>query len=305
MQNIGLNTEQLFKSGHSLWFQNSKPPLSWGFQDNLSKSTGRHTLGKQSVNTAGFALFFGLRTEKAAGLVHLDARWYNPHTTRFIQPDLWNFASTGLPKEIQHEVMQFAGLNSNQLLKDPGQQMRFGYVANNALKLPDYTGLSSIIGEAADGGIITNNNASTGGWDVTFSETTGDGTYNQSVTVTAGEGHLIGEFEGSSSPNPSLLSDPSVTGTDAYPQIESGSYSTTHGTHKGSPALVLNNNGNVPTTTENPRYPSQGANATFIHVHSGYSSTSRGSAGCPTIEPSDWDNFINSIPSGSGTVTVP
>ena len=107
----------------------------------FSRSTGRHTLGQQPVNTAGFALFFGPRTEKAAGLVHLDARWYNPQTTRFIQPDLWNFASTGLPQEVQHEVMQFAGLNVNQLLLDPGQQMKYGYVKSVPLNGTDPFGL--------------------------------------------------------------------------------------------------------------------------------------------------------------------
>ena len=73
--------------------------------------------------------------------MHLDARWYNPQTTRFIQPDLWNFASTGLPKEIQHEVMQFAALNTSLLLSDPGQQMRYGYVANNPSSWMDLMGL--------------------------------------------------------------------------------------------------------------------------------------------------------------------
>ena len=118
MQNIGLNTEQPFKSGHSLWFQNSKPPLSWGFQDNLPKKAGCY-LRKQPTNFSNLPLFTGPRTEQAAGLVHLGARWYNPQTTRFIQPDLWNFASTGLPTEIPHKVMQITNLNADMLLQDP------------------------------------------------------------------------------------------------------------------------------------------------------------------------------------------
>jgi len=142
MQNIGLNTEQPYKSGHSLWFQSSKLPLSWGFQNNLSKSTGRHTLGKQPVNSPGFEILTDPRTEKAAGLVHLDARWYNPQTTRFVQPDLWNFASTGLPKEIQHEVMRFVGLNVVLLLKDPSQQSVFGYARANPAISKDLSGLA-------------------------------------------------------------------------------------------------------------------------------------------------------------------
>jgi len=148
MQNIGLNTEQPFKSGHSLWFQNSKPPLSWGFQDNLPKKAGC-PLRKQPVNSPKFRLLTGPRTEKAAGLVHLDARWYNPYTSRFVQPDLWNFSSTGLPKDVQHEVMQFAALNTSQLLSDPGQQMRYGYVRGNPVSLIDPYGL-----EIADGAYL-------------------------------------------------------------------------------------------------------------------------------------------------------
>ena len=82
--------------------------------------------------------------------MHLDARWYNPQTTRFIQPDLWNFASTGLPKDVQHEVMQFAGLNVEQLLRDPGQQMRFGYVSNSPLSWVDPFGLAETDLEVAN-----------------------------------------------------------------------------------------------------------------------------------------------------------
>ena len=65
MQNIGQNTVQPSKSSHSQWLQNSKLPLSWEFQDNLPKTTGRHTLRKQPVISANFLLFTGPRTEKA------------------------------------------------------------------------------------------------------------------------------------------------------------------------------------------------------------------------------------------------
>ncbi|MDH5426412.1 MAG: hypothetical protein OEY29_15605 [Gammaproteobacteria bacterium] len=79
-------------------------------------------------------------TEQAAGLVHLDARWYNPQTTRFIQPDLWNFASTGLPKEIQHEVMKLSGLNAKLLLQFPSQQNSKTYSSNNPVTVNDLSG---------------------------------------------------------------------------------------------------------------------------------------------------------------------
>jgi len=144
MQNIGLNTEQPFKSGHSLWFQNSKPPLSWGFQDNLPKKAGC-PLRKQPVNSPYFEILTDPRTEKAAGLVHLDARWYNPYTSRFLQPDFWNFASTGLPAEVHHEVVQSTQLTAGKLLQNHAQQQRFGYATSNALNQTDLTGLNPCV----------------------------------------------------------------------------------------------------------------------------------------------------------------
>ena len=35
-------------------------------------------------------------TEATTGLVHLDARWHNPQTQRFVQPNLWNFRNAVL-----------------------------------------------------------------------------------------------------------------------------------------------------------------------------------------------------------------
>lgn len=90
--------------------------------------------------------YTGRYTEGATGYTHLDARWYNPYTQRFNQPDYWSFNNTGLPKSIQHELMRFSGLNTSQLLRDPAQQMRFGYVKNNPLSYIDLNGLDSFIG---------------------------------------------------------------------------------------------------------------------------------------------------------------
>jgi hypothetical protein len=71
----------------------------------------------------------------------MDARWYNPHSHRFQQPDYWNFRNTGLPSEIQHELVAHLQLNTNQLLNDPSQQMSYGYVSGNPLKWVDPWGL--------------------------------------------------------------------------------------------------------------------------------------------------------------------
>jgi hypothetical protein len=72
----------------------------------------------------------------------MDARWYNPHTHRFQQPDFWNFRNTGLPSEIQQELMAHLQLNTNQLLNDPSQQVSYGYVSGNPLKWVDPFGLN-------------------------------------------------------------------------------------------------------------------------------------------------------------------
>lgn len=90
--------------------------------------------------------YTGRYTEAATGLVHLDARWYNPHTQRFVQPDLWNFRNTGLPAEIQHELMRFTGLDTAKLLRDPSQQVAHGYVSGNPLAWTDWLGLCETVG---------------------------------------------------------------------------------------------------------------------------------------------------------------
>ncbi|KAF7787651.1 hypothetical protein PRUB_a5334 [Pseudoalteromonas rubra] len=147
-----------------------------------------------------------------------------------------------------------------------------------------------------------------GQWEVRFGA---DGTsehavYSQEVTVLDEHGNILGTFEGSSTPNPYKPRNPNVRGTDAYPQVQGGQYDLTHGLHRGQPALSVNGDGFVPTTAPNPNFPQQGSTANFIRVHKGYSNTWKGSAGCMTINPSQWDDFMNTVPaSGKGTLYLP
>ncbi len=85
--------------------------------------------------------YTGKFTDYSTGLVQMDSRWYNGHNGRFIQPDNWNLRNTHLPKAVQHELMQFTGVNTQQLLNDPSQQMAYGYVRGNPLKYVDPYGL--------------------------------------------------------------------------------------------------------------------------------------------------------------------
>ncbi|APX05986.1 hypothetical protein BWP24_07395 [Vibrio campbellii] len=145
------------------------------------------------------------------------------------------------------------------------------------------------------------------GWKVVFDKegTTSDTVYTQKVTIVDSKVEVIGTYKGSSTPNPFKPSDASLNGFDAYPYVKGGTYLLTHGTHKGIPALVVNNNRFVPTQNENPNFPEYGKRANYIHVHWGYKTTWKGSAGCPTIHPGQWKEFLSKVPSGSGMLVVP
>ncbi|MBU2863263.1 hypothetical protein KO489_05365 [Reinekea forsetii] len=85
--------------------------------------------------------YTGKYRESISGFNHMDARWYNPTVGRFIQPDQYNHVNLMLPKDAQSELMRYIGRTQSDLLKDPAQQMRYGYVSGNALRWVDPLGL--------------------------------------------------------------------------------------------------------------------------------------------------------------------
>ncbi|MDN3649163.1 RHS repeat-associated core domain-containing protein [Reinekea marina] len=85
--------------------------------------------------------YTGKYRESISGFNHMDARWYNPKVGRFIQSDQYNHANLMLPKGAQSELMRYIGRSQGDLLKDPAQQMRYGYVSGNALRWVDPLGL--------------------------------------------------------------------------------------------------------------------------------------------------------------------
>jgi len=121
-------------------------------------------------------------------------------------------------------------------------------------------------------------------------------TYGGTITVTGNNGQSV-TVSGSSWPNP----------TNPSPGIASGTYSAVYSPtgHQGtSPGVRLKNGSTVPTLGPNPAQNNQSF-ATGVNIHSGYSSTCRGSAGCITISPGQANKVWDILqPGETGTVSV-
>lgn len=71
----------------------------------------------------------------------MDARWYSADIQRFLQPDYYNVDQLQTPTAARHLLLAKSGLTRQDLMMDPSQQMRYGYVGGNKLGKLDWNGL--------------------------------------------------------------------------------------------------------------------------------------------------------------------
>ena len=159
---------------------------------------------------------------------------------------------------------------------DGGDVNLYAYVANNPVIFVDPEGLFNI---------VVNDPGGRNG-----------PTYGGTITVTGNNGQSV-TVSGSSWPNP----------TNSNPGIASGAYDAVYSPtgHQGRfPGVRLENGNAIPTLGPNASQNNQSF-ATGINIHSGYSSTCRGSAGCITIAPDQAKQAWDVLKSGeTGTVKI-
>lgn len=124
--------------------------------------------------------------------------------------------------------------------------------------------------------------------------------YGDSFSIHAGDNNMLGHWEGSACPNGGKTDKATgkiLTYRQAYawikPQIIKAQCIIHHKYHK---CLLLAGGGAIPARYDNPNPDSTCKGKPFaagIFCHSGFSRTCRGSAGCLTINPAQWSDFIN------------
>jgi RHS repeat-associated protein len=123
--------------------------------EQMTRSFSSHSPNRNVVQN----LYTGKYAEPLTGLTQMDARWYDAQKGRFIQGDQYNLANLILPKGVQSELLRHIRRSQGNLLRDPAQQMTFGFVSGNPISRFDPTGLIDIwIGGGADGGKDVFNN---------------------------------------------------------------------------------------------------------------------------------------------------
>lgn len=122
---------------------------AYGFKHRYSNEQMTRTFTSHSPNRNVVQnLYTGKYAEPLTGLALMDARWYDAQKARFLQPDQYNHANLMLPKGAQSELMRYIGRSQSDLLRDPAQQMRYGYVSGNPLRWVDPLGLATDVERA-------------------------------------------------------------------------------------------------------------------------------------------------------------
>ncbi len=123
--------------------------------------------------------------------------------------------------------------------------------------------------------------------------------YGATITV-LGDNGVIRTVRGSSYPNPGNY----------YPIVAEGTYKAVYKSkgHRGEsgrvPGVRLRDGAHVSTNWMNPAQDN-GFYADGINIHEGDSETNRGSAGCITIHPDDWADFLEAFEEGEkGIVSI-
>jgi len=136
-------------------------------------------------------------------------------------------------------------------------------------------------------------------------EDQGDRSFRAVVSVFDDAGVPIYTCAGSTYPNPHKPKDANIRTIDAYGCVRSGVYAWKYGdqAHNGEPAININNNQPIDTIAPNPN---QGGKlfADHVDIHSAWSETWRGSAGCLTIRKSAWHSFLDIIEGHCGELEL-
>lgn len=134
---------------------------------------------------------------------------------------------------------------------------------------------------------------------------TGDHAFQAVVAVFRETGELVYTTRGSTFPNPFDPNDRERRLTDAYGCLAPGRYRWQYHPegHQGEPGLILNANGRCQAAFPNPNQDGQ-LYLDYVHIHSAWSDTWRGSAGCPTIIQTAWQKLLQVVEGQDGFVDI-